>query len=531
MLATIGTQCGMEQVSGWSVLLHASTFIFNNQEWLSVPSSFEPSFHSCVMFRGLAPKDLFSRCMKTLWPLMNAAASDIYGADGKCSIEGIFDGSNKNFDESRYFDCISYLAVLASPELGSLHHSSGIAVELLGTEQAGLSATVTSRVLTGRDGEATVVDECIRPVFTLDDCISHCKFVLIHGIPGTGKSSLADSAISRLEMAYKASDSISDTGWNVEEYSCKIQSRKGDSVRDGLYKLGLSVCGKLGIGSAASVDDVLGSDSKPPLLRQFLQTHRFIILADDADEEGLEELLLHVPRSSKPCALIVTTQYGESLISHINRSDRCNDLVVVELHCFRPEMSLTLVEDICHSTEYKELRTELHPWLTQVLEQLGQLPLAVRLFAEWLHQELTQSMPEGATVDLAGLRARWRDAYANNDDEDTGILNASVIGSRGLRATVRLALHNLQKLKSSEEKEACRQLLALLALCPPVQVPWSLFDGGSQREAQLLVRGARIELYGFVGTDVVYNGLQGRVVQHHAGINSVTIVIGCESGE
>jgi hypothetical protein len=121
----------------------------------------------------------------------------------------------------------------------------------------------------------------------------------------------------------------------------------------------------------------------------------------------------------------------------------------------------------------------LHSWLTQVLEQLGQLPLAVRLFAEWLHQELAQSIPERATVDLAGLQARWRDAYAKNDDDDAGILNASVIGSRGLRATVRLALHNLQKLNSSEEIEACRQLLGLLALCPPVKVPWSLFDGVS----------------------------------------------------
>jgi hypothetical protein len=246
MLTIIGAQNGMEQASGWSVLLHASTFILNDQEWLSVPGSFEPRFHPCVLVQGLAPDDLFSRCMKVLRPLMNAAASDVYAADGNCSIEGMFDENNENLDESKYFDSISYLAVLASPVLGSLHRSSGHAVELLGTEQAGLSATVTSHVLTGRDREACEVDKCICPVFTLDDSSYHCKLVLIHGIPGTGKSSLADSAISRMETAYKASDSISGTGENVEEYSYKIQARKGDFVRDGLHKLGLSVCGKRG---------------------------------------------------------------------------------------------------------------------------------------------------------------------------------------------------------------------------------------------------------------------------------------------
>jgi hypothetical protein len=92
-------------------------------------------------------------------------------------------------------------------------------------------------------------------------------------------------------------------------------------------------------------------------------------------------------------------------------------------------------------------------------------------------------MPEGTAFDFAGLECRWSDEYGKDDDDDSGVLNASMIGSRGLRATVRLALHNLQKLKSREEYEACRQLLGLLALCPPVDVPWSLFDGVSHASA------------------------------------------------
>ena len=204
-----------------------------------------------------------------------------------------------------------------------------------------------------------------------------------------------------------------------------------------------------------------------------------MILADDADEDGLHELLLHLPRSSKPCAVIVTSQYGESLMPHINRSDHKADLIAIELQCFEPDVSLKLVEAICCCSEYAALRSELHPWLTQVLEQLGQLPLVVRVFAEWLHQELTQSPPEGLAFDLAGLQCRWRQEYEKDDEEDAGILNAAVVGSRGLRATVRLALHNLHKLKSPEEYEAIKQVLGLLALCPPVHLPWSLFDGVS----------------------------------------------------
>jgi hypothetical protein len=470
----------MKQCSGWDVLLHASTFILNDQEWLSVPSSFEPSFHACVLVQGLASEDLFSRCTKVLRPLMNAAVSDVYASDGNCILEGIFDGSD-------FFDCLSYLAVLASPVLGSKRCSLVNSVELLSTEQAGLSATVTSHLLTGRDVEASVVDGCIRPVFHLKDSRSHCKLVLIHGIPGTGKSSLADTVLSRLETAYKASDIIMSTNQVVEEYSYKMQARKRDSVRDGMYKMGLSLCGSLGIGPSASIEVVL------PRLQKFLQIQRFVILADDADEDGLNELLLHLPRSCKPCAIIVTSQYGDSLISQINQSDRRDDLVAVELRCFKPEVSLKLVESICHSSEYAESRVELHSWLTQVLDQLGQLPLAVRFFAEWLHQELKQSMPEGTVFNFAGLQARWSHEYGKNDDEDVGILNASPIGSRGLRATVRLVLHNLKFFGGFEE---CKQLLGLLALCPASDVPWSLFDGGANGEAHFLVRGARVEVTG-----------------------------------
>ena len=150
-------------------------------------------------------------------------------------------------------------------------------------------------------------------------------------------------------------------------------------------------------------------------------------------------------------------------------------------------------------------------------------------------------------------------------------------------------------------REASRQLLGLLALCPAVEVPWSLFDGVSHVSAagqacrvrredgggdavfddaeivsdaadgesvavklsdgqemsvarsrvefgphilgmavkegryqvQLLtpqpyMRGARVELYGFVKA-VANNGLHGRVVQRHDD-GTVSVAFGCETG-
>lgn len=69
-----------------------------------------------------------------------------------------------------------------------------------------------------------------------------------------------------------------------------------------------------------------------------------------------------------------------------------------------------------------------------------------------------------------GLLAEWISV------RDSIILAPGSEHSRGLQGTVQLALH-LLRLHPHEAE--CRQLLAFLALCPPVQTPWSLFDGGN----------------------------------------------------
>ena len=135
----------------------------------------------------------------------------------------------------------------------------------------------------------------MRPVFESSFNGRHCPLVVVYGQPGTGKSFLADHVLSRLENEFKANEGEGNAGAVVEEYSCKIQARGRDAVRDGLHKMGLTLYDKVGVGASASVDDVLGSDSKPQRLRNFLLKKRFVIVADDSDAEGCN---LHIGLNS-----------------------------------------------------------------------------------------------------------------------------------------------------------------------------------------------------------------------------------------
>jgi hypothetical protein len=83
----------------------------------------------------------------------------------------------------------------------------------------------------------------------------------------------------------------------------------------------------------------------------------------------------------------------------------------------------------------------------------------------WLRQEVQR--PES---NAASMMAQWDIAVR---DDFVGEVSS---GHRAINATVRLALHNIGS-RFSELDDTCRQVLGLLAFCPPVEVPWSLFDG------------------------------------------------------
>ena len=96
----------------------------------------------------------------------------------------------------------------------------------------------------------------------------------------------------------------------------------------------------LGMDSDAPVDKVLGS------LKTFLQKQRFVILADDIDTHGAKELLKNVPKSSEPCALILTTQFSDA-VCDICLGSKVFQFSGIRLDVLKPQESLELVQFTC----------------------------------------------------------------------------------------------------------------------------------------------------------------------------------------
>jgi hypothetical protein len=397
---------------------------------------------------------------------------------------------------SSLFDAMAHLVALSSLSLHDVieNHVRPSAVQhRVESVESGMNASVSSEGLfVGRVEEIGKINRCMGPVFQGGD--EHCVLALVHGIPGTGKSRLAKRQLELLQR--QTSPFI--------VHCHVVQGRGRGAARDGLHQMGLALASQLNVGTAASVEDVL------PRLSMFLQNQRFVILADDADADALDELLLHVPPSIKPCALVLTSQFGPAIITDLLKRLRSRALPFkfsisgdtnIKLAQFEPETAIELVARAClpqsyeifqqlnrecdlftpappfppsHTTGHREFCFvwNIRHWLRDVLQQkLDYLPLAVYAFAMWLRQEVARCERSGAST-----IARWDLAL------EEGFVGEVSSGHRAISATVRLALHNIGS-QFSELDEACRQLLGLLALCPPVQVPWSLFDGVSRVSA------------------------------------------------
>ena len=351
----VGAESGAVAATGWDALLQASGIFFNSGTWISVPCASKPEtsfrFHPCVLgsaeHQAYTAEQLLLRCTKVLHALLSLSRADA-SPDGVLDMEACL-------GDAGFSDALSHLAVLASAHLHSRLERAdhGFDVDMLDDGSTGLSATIALQGdVAGRQIEIETLKSCMRPVFKASNSnTQHCPLVVVYGEPGTGKSFLADHVLSRLENQFKANEGEGAAG-AVVEYSLKTQARGRDAVRDGLHRMGLALHDKIGVGASASVDDVLGSDSKPPRLRHFLLQKRFVIVADDADTEGCSELLLHVPQSTQPCALVLTSQYGSDIILQLEGSLRSGDLVRIQLQCFEPEVSMQLVDSVCSHDDY-----------------------------------------------------------------------------------------------------------------------------------------------------------------------------------
>jgi hypothetical protein len=79
--------------------------------------------------------------------------------------------------------------------------------------------------------------------------------------------------------------------------------------------------------------------------------------------------------------------------------------------------------------------------------------------------------------DESGVARRLFDDWESNADvAEQEVLQSNDQYPRGLIGNVRLALHELHCLDDNDAASS-RQLLSILALCPSVNTPWSLFLG------------------------------------------------------
>jgi len=442
--------------SSWGVLVEASSIFLNSSKWKKMPCSFDPQV-TCTFgsenFAMHSPSELLERCKTVLHPLLHLLPEDDLSQRSQSQLASLA--------HPKYFDALAHLAVLASPPCCETSFDfETVQSDLQSDRYEGLDAPIYAQGdFTGRKREIAILDSLIRAVYQNQAPFihRHCPIIAVHGLPGTGKSFLVDHVLNFLGNHFhaKTDDKI---------YCHKIHGGLGvAAVRQGLFKFGLSLCDKLGLDSQATIDDVLGTHEKPSRLLNFLRDKRFVIYVDDADEKGLIELLNHVPQSSWPCAVVLTSQLKFIL--------QIDYFVEVELFCFSTDDSLELVRNQCGSCEtYNANQPQIDEWLTKnVLDALGNLPLAVRLFSEWLNHEMS-CLPKGiSSFKFDDLQSRWKQ---ENDD----ITGSSVCGNRGLRATVSLWLHNLQQADAVFTNDAIC-FLKIMALTDPNDANiWSLFS-------------------------------------------------------
>jgi tetratricopeptide (TPR) repeat protein len=376
-----------------------------------------------------------------------------------------------------------------------------VAVEIEATAADGLSTLATLKKdndFVARAEELARVGCVVEAVFT-SIAPAPRDLLLLRGYPGLGKSAAAKQGLRLMQNSYASASCCTDV-----HVPSIIRGRGAAAVQEDLVRWGRDIGSKIGVGPATAPEAVL------PLLKAFLEQSRYVVLVDDADEAGLQEALKHLPPSQLRCSLLVTSQMLKKddlqrLVSDAESSVAAGHGSIIDvcaLQPFTPDECMQLTQSLCPVASHTPLYAH-DSQLKGVYEELARLPLAVRFFGVWLHGRYRAEMDRarqsaaaaaiafdeaaaGAAV-AAGLLVEWSSASGSV------VLAAGAEHSRGLQGTVKLALHFLASHPLAAE---CRQLLALLALCPPVRTPWSLFDGGGVDQAALMVIGRRVVVEG-----------------------------------
>jgi tetratricopeptide (TPR) repeat protein len=391
------------------------------------------------------------------------------------------------------------------------------AVKLERTSADGLSTRAPlqeDRNFIAREMELGNIGRLVEAVFTSVAPAAR-SVLLLRGLPGMGKSAAAKQGLRLMQNKYAAASCCQDV-----HVSSIIRGRGAAAVEEDLVRWGYILGSAIGVGPAASPESVLS------LLQAFLTTARYVVLIDDADEAGMQQALKHLPPSRLRCTLLVTSQSlkEKNLRDYLAAAELGvsvgSEIEAYNLPEFTSDECMKLMQSLCPPPPYGTSDKPAYSYapmyahdaeLRAVFDELVRLPLAVRLFGCWLGDRYRDEMKDaklkaavGSTVfDEAvsgaavfrSLLAEWRIASAGV------VLAAGALHSRGLQGTVKLALLILMR---TPHAEACSQLISMLALCPPVQTPWSLFDGGG---AELMTRGRRVVVK---GQPVCFRSVEGK---------------------
>jgi hypothetical protein len=468
----------------WQTILEALPLLFNSHELTHFQSLANPAsqflFHESLVpsrsGRRNLDAQLFECSLKFIQPLLSCLGIPESVGD----LETVLGAD--------LFDARAHLAALSSIALQPMIDEIGKELcvpAVVSVITLGMNATISAGgAMVGRVVESENFDKCIRPVFSKRPQVSqsgqkdHCPIVLVHGIPGVGKSFFAGRALEKLQKEF-------DRKSEFTVYRHVIHGRGVQAICDGLRNMGLALAGVLGIDSDASFEDVIFP------LRRFLATQRFVIMVDDIDPVGLEALLAHIPKSVQQCALILTSQYSiaEIIKTHCQKhpsSFTFGDVGMgfdsnIQLRLFSEDESMELVA-MCCGSHYAIFDKWIAEWLHRVLfTDFDHLPIAVHTFAMWLRQQF-----ERATAEIQEV---W-----GNDEADASVISSQIdkiklqwsqeaalesfsSGNRGLTATVRLLLHNIKASLDESFRDDVICFLKIMALTDPNDVNlWSLFE-------------------------------------------------------
>jgi tetratricopeptide (TPR) repeat protein len=364
----------------------------------------------------------------------------------------------------------------------------------------------------GRQEEMEAISSSVEQVISCTSQRNKRLLLFVVGAPGLGKSCLATQAIRDAQKRISEKRIAHNAKIEV------IRGRGANIVDAEFVDLGHNLGREIDVFSASKPEEVLAA------LQRFLRTSPYVLLIDDADFEGLHRALEFLPVSNQCCSVIVTSQSltKEDVQKLQDADDSSTIQFYKELEPFSYEECLRLMKKICSNCA-----ALLQSDLSGVFVKLGHLPLGIALFAKWSRSQFWTSMkPHEKDRKEQFLAAQEQAAKENRpfeneqfeakflgairaaeellqrwNDEHRVVLEGDAKYSRGLLATVRLALRYLESFPENYQA-AIKQLLGLLSICPSKKVPWSLFDGGINNEAQLLVRGARVLVQG-ISLDVI----------------------------